>query len=212
MREPKLLYLWTPFGRAERAFRSRPRFERFNRSFTCRGSESSALNSTLATDSAHAGALVKLPPVSPILSMPSVTLPACFARPRVRLFPWWSLKGKLANYWPSTGTRRPLRRGAAKVCTLQMSNRSAASLDSGSRATPAPGFRHGCPIPGQEVALTEELGYASLGLCTALPYPLTPPPSYPVQIGVKLFPIPHEQSMADPCAGVPQNNWCTAKP
>ena len=60
----------------------------------------------------------------------------------------------------------------------------------------------------QEISLMEELGCASLGLCTNLPFPLNPPPAYPVQTNVQLLPIPHEQSMANPCAGVPQNNWC----
>ena len=60
----------------------------------------------------------------------------------------------------------------------------------------------------QEVTLTEELGCVSLGLCTGLPFPLNPPPVYPVPTGVTLLPIPHELSMANPCAGVPQNSWC----
>lgn len=67
------------------------------------------------------------------------------------------------------------------------------------------------PEVSEEIALTEELGCASLGLCTNLPFPLNPPPSYPVQTQVKLFPIPHEQSMGDPCKGVPQNSWCKAR-
>jgi hypothetical protein len=67
------------------------------------------------------------------------------------------------------------------------------------------------PDTVQEVSLTEELGCASLGLCTGLPFPLNPPPSYPVPTQVKLLPIPHEPSMADPCAGVPQNSWCGGK-
>jgi len=64
------------------------------------------------------------------------------------------------------------------------------------------------PTTAQEVALTEELGCASLGLCTGLPFPLNPPPAYPGPTQVKLFPIPHEPGMANPCAGVPDNNWC----
>jgi hypothetical protein len=62
----------------------------------------------------------------------------------------------------------------------------------------------------QEESLTEELGCASLGLniCSNLPFPLNPAPSYPAPTAVKLFPIPHEQSMPNPCAGVPQNSWC----
>jgi len=64
------------------------------------------------------------------------------------------------------------------------------------------------PDPSQELALTEELGCASLGLCTGLPFPLNPPPSYPVLTRVQMFPIPHEPTMADPCKGVPSNTWC----
>lgn len=67
------------------------------------------------------------------------------------------------------------------------------------------------PDTTQEVALTEELGCASLGLCTGLPFPLNSLPSYPVQTQVKLFPIPVEKGMADPCVGVPANSWCTGK-
>jgi hypothetical protein len=66
------------------------------------------------------------------------------------------------------------------------------------------------PDTAEEVSLIEELGCASLGLCTGLPF-LNPPPSYPVPTRVKLLPIPHEQSMADPCDGVPQNSWCEGK-
>jgi hypothetical protein len=64
----------------------------------------------------------------------------------------------------------------------------------------------------QEESLTEELGCASLGLniCNNLPFPLNPPPSYPAPTAVKLFPIPHELSMPNPCAGVPINSWCEA--
>ena len=64
------------------------------------------------------------------------------------------------------------------------------------------------PDTAQELSLTEELGCASLGLCTSLPFPLNPPPSYPVPANVKLLPIPHEPGMPNQCAGVPQNNWC----
>lgn len=64
------------------------------------------------------------------------------------------------------------------------------------------------PDTAQEVALTEELGCVSIGLCTSLPFPLTPPPSYPVPTKVKLYPIPREAGMADPCEGVPENSWC----
>lgn len=66
------------------------------------------------------------------------------------------------------------------------------------------------PDTEQEVALTEELGCAALGLCTDLPFPLDPPPSYPVQTHVKLSPIPREPGMTDPCEGVPENSWCEA--
>jgi len=64
------------------------------------------------------------------------------------------------------------------------------------------------PDTAQEVALTEELGCASLGLCTMLPFPLNPAPVYPVQTGVQLMPIPKEAGMANACAGVPRNSWC----
>ncbi len=64
------------------------------------------------------------------------------------------------------------------------------------------------PNTTQEFALTEELGCASLGLCTGLPLPLNPPPAYPVQTGVQLLPIPHEPGMPNACAGVPRNSWC----
>ena len=63
----------------------------------------------------------------------------------------------------------------------------------------------------QEESLIEELGCASIGapsLCVNLPFPLNPPPSYPLPATVKLLPIPHEQSMPNPCAGVPDNSWC----
>jgi hypothetical protein len=64
------------------------------------------------------------------------------------------------------------------------------------------------PDTAQEVALTEELGCASLGLCTMLPFLLNPAPVYPVQTGVQLMPIPKEAGMANACAGVPRNSWC----
>jgi hypothetical protein len=64
------------------------------------------------------------------------------------------------------------------------------------------------PDTAQEAALTEELGCASVGLCTGLPFPLNPSPVYPVQTQVQLMPIPKEAGMANPCAGVPQNSWC----
>jgi parallel beta-helix repeat protein len=60
------------------------------------------------------------------------------------------------------------------------------------------------PDTTQEMVLTEELGCASLGLCSGLPIPPDPPPSYPGQTYVKMMPIPHEKSMADPCQGVPR--------
>ena len=66
------------------------------------------------------------------------------------------------------------------------------------------------PDTTEEVALTEELGCVSLGLCSSLPFPLNPPPAYPLPTTVQLLPIPHERSMANPCAGVPKNSWCGA--
>ncbi len=36
----------------------------------------------------------------------------------------------------------------------------------------------------------------------------SPSDHYPTQTGVTLLPIPHEQGMDDPCAGVPTNSWC----
>jgi parallel beta-helix repeat protein len=65
------------------------------------------------------------------------------------------------------------------------------------------------PNTREEEVLTEELGCASIGLCTGLPLPLNPLPSYPVQTEVRLLPIPVEKGMADPCLGVPANSWCT---
>jgi hypothetical protein len=59
------------------------------------------------------------------------------------------------------------------------------------------------PDTTQEVTLIEQLGCAALGLCTGLP-----PPLYPLQTQVVMFPIPRESSMEEPCAGVPANAWC----
>jgi hypothetical protein len=39
--------------------------------------------------------------------------------------------------------------------------------------------------------------------CTGLP-----PPLYPLQTQVVMFPIPRESTMEEPCAGVPANAWC----
>jgi len=36
----------------------------------------------------------------------------------------------------------------------------------------------------------------------------TPGPGYPQPTTVALLPIPHEATMPDPCAGVPDNDWC----
>jgi hypothetical protein len=38
-----------------------------------------------------------------------------------------------------------------------------------------------------------------------------PGPGYPQPSGVVLMPIPQEPGMADPCAGVPANSWCTTR-
>jgi hypothetical protein len=59
------------------------------------------------------------------------------------------------------------------------------------------------PDTTQEFNLTAQLGCASLGLCTGLTGP-----GYPVRTQVRMFPNPHEEGMADACAGVPQNSWC----
>jgi len=63
------------------------------------------------------------------------------------------------------------------------------------------------PDMQQEFNLIDQLGCDSLGpasgACTGLPAPL-----YPLQTQVQLLPIPHELGMANPCDGVPQNNWC----
>jgi hypothetical protein len=64
------------------------------------------------------------------------------------------------------------------------------------------------PDTAQEVALTEELGCVSLGLCSGLPFPLDPPPLYPVRTQVQMFAIPRLPGMGDPCVGVPANSWC----
>jgi parallel beta-helix repeat protein len=64
------------------------------------------------------------------------------------------------------------------------------------------------PDTAKEVSLTEELGCASLGLCTGLPFPLNPTPSYPAPTRVRLMPMPHEAGMADPCDVVSANSWC----
>jgi hypothetical protein len=49
---------------------------------------------------------------------------------------------------------------------------------------------------------------ASLGLCIGLPFPLNPPPTYPVRGQVQMFAIPREAGMGNPCIGVPANSWC----
>lgn len=59
------------------------------------------------------------------------------------------------------------------------------------------------PNSKQEFELTAELGCASVGLCTGVPGP-----GYPPRTQVKLFPIPHEEGMENPCEAVPANSWC----
>jgi hypothetical protein len=58
-----------------------------------------------------------------------------------------------------------------------------------------------------EFLLTAELGCASLGpasgACAGLPGP-----GYPQRKQVNMYPNPHDEGMANPCAGVPKNSWC----
>jgi hypothetical protein len=65
------------------------------------------------------------------------------------------------------------------------------------------------PDTAQEFSLISQLGCDSLGppsgACTGLP-----PPLYPLRTQVRLFPLPHEPGMQDPCAGVPSNSWCAS--
>jgi hypothetical protein len=63
------------------------------------------------------------------------------------------------------------------------------------------------PDTSQEFNLVDQLGCASLGVASGACAGL-PPPLYPTQTQVQLFPIPHEASMPNPCSGVPQNSWC----
>jgi hypothetical protein len=60
-----------------------------------------------------------------------------------------------------------------------------------------------CDQPGTGSATT-----AAELTCAAGITPCPPGSSYPMQTQVTLLPLPHEDSMPDPCASLPRNRWC----
>ncbi len=65
------------------------------------------------------------------------------------------------------------------------------------------------PGTGDSGLLLAELVCAS-GAYVPCPNTGTPPSSYPQSTGVKLMNMVPQQTMANPCAGVPNNAWCAA--
>ncbi|MBV9291646.1 MAG: hypothetical protein JO222_04285 [Frankiales bacterium] len=63
------------------------------------------------------------------------------------------------------------------------------------------------PDPAEVAVLTAEVSCDSQLLFNCAPPPGVPA-QYPQTTKVRLKPLPHEQTMPDPCKGVPTNPWC----